>query len=202
MTNAVKRILTKVVILSIAIFFFVMSVKFADLEILIQVLTCILSGIVSLFLLVDVLLEIREYKDNSKKRNPIFLRIVLLMFFIGIIFFSTNKVIEDVIFKLNNEKTTATVTEVRWHNISSNRHRRECYTLIKYEVKDIEYENSLGHNNCIYRENNTLTIYYEESNPNSIRTVPTIIYILISLVCYASFTFWLMTIKRLDKIKE
>lgn len=208
-----NRLINRILLLAIALFFTIAGFILIEKTDLIQILLCILGVIISIFLLVDVIQEIRIIKHPSTKRNKMFIRTIIAICLIGLSSLFLVKVINNTIFMISNEKTTATITEVAMsidliYNYSANEYTRNtnkytCSTKINYEVGNKEYETYLDTQKCIFKEKDKVTIYYKKNNPNIILSVPVILVpLFLSILSILVTIIYIITIRKIIKNEQ
>ena len=196
----IKNIITKIIITIIVLISLNSALKFTDINNINQILFSLALAIIAVLLIMDIILELIEYKTKSKERNPIFIRIILTMLLVTLCIFSTTKTINRITFQQQSEITTAEVYEVtKEHSRAGRRAITLCHTRIKYYIDEVEYENSVGHTYCVYKKNDKITIYYNPSKPTDIRTIPLWILIIVNISCYLSLVIYLIFVKKHKK---
>lgn len=203
-----KILINRILLLGISLFFTIYGFLFLDKTNITQILLLIISTIISIFLIIDIIQEIRIIKHPSAKRNHVFIRTIIAICLIGLSSLFLVKVINNTIFMLSNEKTTATITEVATsidfiYNYSANEYTRNinkytCSTKINYAVGNKEYETYLDTQKCIFKEKDKVTIYYKKNNPNIILSVPVILLpFFLSILSILVTIIYIITIRKI-----
>ena len=202
-----KKIINRIPLLVISLFFTIVGFILIDKTNLIQILLCILGIIISLFLLIDIIQEIRIIKHPSIKRNHMFIRTIIAICLISLSVAFIIKVIDNTIFLISNKSTDATITNVNYYrdevrysidDYPKRTDKYTCTTQITYTINNEQYSNYLDTNQCLFKENNKVTIYYNKDNPTEIRSIPVILLpIILSIISIIGTIVFFITARKL-----
>ena len=202
-----KKIINRIPLLVISLFFTIVGFILIDKTNLIQILLCILGIIISLFLLIDIIQEIRIIKHPSIKRNHMFIRTIIAICLISLSVAFIIKVTDNSIFLISNKSTDATITNVNYYrdevrysidDYPKRTDKYTCSTQITYTINNEQYSNYLDTNQCLFKENNKVTIYYNKDNPTEIRSIPVILLpIILSIISIIGTIVFFITARKL-----
>ena len=202
-----KKLINRIPLLVISLFFTIVGFILIDKTNLIQILLCILGIIISLFLLIDIIQEIRIIKHPSIKRNHMFIRTIIAICLISLSVAFIIKVIDNTIFLISNKSTDATITNVNYYrdevrysidDYPKRTDKYTCTTQITYTINNEQYSNYLDTNQCLFKENNKVTIYYNKDNPTEIRSIPVILLpIILSIISIIGTIVFFITARKL-----
>lgn len=202
-----KKIINRIPLLVISLFFTIVGFILIDKTNLIQILLCILGIIISLFLLIDIIQEIRIIKHPSIKRNHMFIRTIIAICLISLSVAFIIKVTDNTIFLISNKSTDATITNVNYYrdevrysidDYPKRTDKYTCSTQITYTINNEQYSNYLDTNQCLFKENNKVTIYYNKDNPTEIRSIPVILLpIILSIISIIGTIVFFITARKL-----
>lgn len=202
-----KKIINRIPLLVISLFFTIVGFILIDKTNLIQILLCILGIIISLFLLIDIIQEIRIIKHPSIKRNHMFIRTIIAICLISLSVAFIIKVTDNTIFLISNKSTDATITNVNYYrdevrysidDYPKRTDKYTCTTQITYTINNEQYSNYLDTNQCLFKENNKVTIYYNKDNPTEIRSIPVILLpIILSIISIIGTIVFFITARKL-----
>lgn len=202
-----KKLINRIPLLVISLFFTIVGFILIDKTNLIQILLCILGIIISLFLLIDIIQEIRIIKHPSIKRNHMFIRTIIAICLISLSVAFIIKVTDNTIFLISNKSTDATITNVNYYrdevrysidDYPKRTDKYTCSTQITYTINNEQYSNYLDTNQCLFKENNKVTIYYNKDNPTEIRSIPVILLpIILSIISIIGTIVFFITARKL-----
>lgn len=203
-----KILINRILLLGISLFFTIYGFLFLDKTNITQILLLIISTIISIFLIIDIIQEIRIIKHPSAKRNHVFIRTIIAICLIVLSVTFLIKVVDNTIYQISNQSIEAIITNVEYHayekqdyigdEYQRRAYKTTCTTKIAYTINNKEYNNYLDTNQCIYKEKNKVTIYYNKNNPKEIRSIPVILLpLFLSILSILVTIIYIITIRKI-----
>lgn len=203
-----KILINRILLLGISLFFTIYGFLFLDKTNITQILLLIISTIISIFLIIDIIQEIRIIKHPSAKRNHVFIRTIIAICLIVLSVTFLIKVVDNTIYQISNQSIEAIITNVEYHayekqdyigdEYQRKRYKTTCTTKIAYTINNQEYNNYLDTDQCIFKEKNKVTIYYNKNNPKEIRSIPVILLpLFLSILSILVTIIYIITIRKI-----
>lgn len=203
-----KILINRILLLGISLFFTIYGFLFLDKTNITQILLLIISTIISIFLIIDIIQEIRIIKHPSAKRNHMFIRTIIAICLIVLSVTFLIKVVDNTIYQISNQSIEAIITNVEYHayekqdyigdEYQRKTYKTTCTTKIAYTINNIEYNNYLDTDQCIFKEKNKVTIYYNKNNPKEIRSIPVILLpLFLSILSILVTIIYIITIRKI-----